>query len=200
MTTLLMMAMALAQAPEAPRVLLIGDSISIGYTPAVRELLRGKAEVQRIDGNGGPTSNGVAKLESWLGASRWDVIHFNFGLHDLKIMEGGARQVEPAEYEKNLRAMVGRLKQTGAKLIFATTTPVPEGKVNPPRNPADVEVYNRVALAVMKEMGVEVDDLEGFVRPRLKEWQRPVNVHFTEAGYEALAGQVAQSIEGALKR
>lgn len=187
------------ETPGLPRVLLIGDSISIGYTPAVRELLKGRANVHRIGENGGPTSNGVAKIDAWLGTFEWDVIHFNFGLHDLKIMDNGRHQVEPAEYEKNLRALVARLKQTGAKLIFATTTPVPEGKVSPPRNPADVPAYNAVALTVMKDTGVAVDDLYEFALPRLKQIQRPVNVHYTSEGYAALAQRVAASIEAALK-
>ena len=70
--------------PGLPRVLLIGDSISIGYTLPTRELLDGKANVHRIPTNGGPTTRGLEQLDRWLGDSRWDVIHFNFGLHDLK--------------------------------------------------------------------------------------------------------------------
>ncbi|HWC00105.1 MAG TPA: SGNH/GDSL hydrolase family protein [Bryobacteraceae bacterium] len=182
-----------------PHVMLIGDSISIGYTLPVRELLKGKANVHRIQTNGGPTINGLPRLEQWLGAGRWDVIHFNFGLHDLKIMEGGKRQVPLEQYESNLREIVQRLKATGAKLIWATTTPVPEGPVNPPRERADVAAYNRAAKKVMDEAGVAVDDLYAFVLPRESELQLPHNVHFTEAGYRALAGQVAASIEKALK-
>src|SRR5216117_2326804 len=61
------------------RVLLIGDSISMGYTIPVRNLLKGKANVHRVAENGGPTTNGLAKLKSWLGNRKWDVIHFNWG-------------------------------------------------------------------------------------------------------------------------
>src|SRR5262245_2767243 len=71
--------------PKLPRVLLVGDSISIGYTLPVRTLLKGKANVHRVPENGGPTTNGLAKLSAWLGNGKWDVIHFNFGLHDLKL-------------------------------------------------------------------------------------------------------------------
>ena len=83
--------------PGLPRVLLIGDSISIGYTLPVRELLKGKANVHRIPGNGGPTTNGLKNLDEWL-AGKWDVIHFNFGLHDLKIGDDGSRQVPLEQY------------------------------------------------------------------------------------------------------
>jgi len=177
-----------------PRILLIGDSISIGYTLPVRKLLDGQANVHRIPTNGGPTSHGVANLAQWLGEGKWDVIHFNFGLHDLKIMEGGKRQVETADYEKNLRAMVAEMRKTGAKLVFATTTPVPAGKLNPPRASGDVAVYNQIALKVMSEQGVAIDDLNAAIAPDLAKLQLPRNVHFTSAGYEALAQVVAKSL------
>lgn len=186
--------------PGLPRVLLIGDSISIGYTLPVRKLLQGKANLHRIPTNGGPTSNGIAHLKGWLGAGKWDVIHFNWGLHDLKIQPDGARQVPLPQYEQNLRELVATLKGTGAKLIWATTTPVPEGKVSPPRLPADVPAYNEAALRVMKEQGVAVNDLYAFVLPDLARLQRPVNVHFTPAGSEALAKKVAAEIEKALPK
>src|SRR3954471_24515888 len=76
-----------------PRVLLIGDSISIGYTEPVRMLLSGTANVHRIPTNGATTANGVENLDSWVGTKHWDVIHFNFGLHDLRYMDNGNRQI-----------------------------------------------------------------------------------------------------------
>src|SRR5882672_5872284 len=72
-----------------PRVLLIGDSLSIGSTEPVRTELSGKANVHRIPANGATTAFGVKNIDEWLGTQHWDVIHFNFGLHDLKIMEDG---------------------------------------------------------------------------------------------------------------
>jgi acyl-CoA thioesterase-1 len=178
-----------------PRILLIGDSISIGYTLPVRKLLDGKANVHRITMNGGPTSNGTVNLAKWLGEGKWDIIHFNFGLHDLKIMEGGKRQVEPADYERNLRTLVTELRKTGAKLIFATTTPVPEGKLATPRNSADVALYNQIALKVMTEHGVAIDDLNAAITPHLAKLQRPHDVHYTAEGSAALGQVVVKSLE-----
>jgi lysophospholipase L1-like esterase len=189
---------AIVDDPKLPRVLLIGDSISIGYTLEVRKLLAGKANAHRIPVNGGPTSRGVAELDRWLGTNHWDVIHFNWGLHDLKVMTNGQHQVEFADYEANLRQLVVKLKATGAKLIWASTTPVPKGKLNPPRGEADVVRYNAAALRVMKETGVPVNDLHAFALPRLAEIQRPVNVHFTPAGSAQLARPVAEAITAAL--
>ncbi len=177
-----------------PRVLLIGDSISIGYTVSVQERLAGKANVHRIAENGGPTTNGLAKIDAWLGAGRWDVIHFNWGLHDLKIMDNGQQQVSLPDYQRNLDQLVNRLRQTGAKLIWASTTPVPQGKLKTPRRPEDVPVYNELARKVMEKHGVSINDLYAFALPRLSEIQIPDNVHFTPAGSAVLAQTVAQAI------
>jgi lysophospholipase L1-like esterase len=184
----------IADEPGLPRVLIIGDSISIGYTEPLRELLKGKANVHRIGENGGPTSNGVAHLDQWLGSSKWDVIHFNFGLHDLKIMDGGKHQVPLPEYEANLRTIVARLKSTGARLIWATTTPVPDAKVNPPRKFTDVPEFNAAARRVMDENHIAINDLYGLALPQLERIQLPANVHYTEPGYAVLARQVADAI------
>jgi hypothetical protein len=183
--------------PSLPRVLLIGDSISIGYTVPTREALRGKANVHRAPTNCGPTIRGLESLDQWLGDGRWDVIHFNWGLHDLKRIDG-KHQVPIDEYEKNLRELVGRLKKTGATLVWASTTPVPEGS-SPPRANDDTIAYNAVAKKIMDENGIAIDDLYAFVLPRLKEIQLPANVHFTPEGYAALAGQVSASILKALE-
>lgn len=186
--------------PALPRVMLIGDSISIGYTLPVRAALAGKANVHRPNTNGGPTTTGIAGLDKWLGDGKWDAIHFNWGLHDLKQMDGGKRQVPIDEYEKNLRTLVARLKKTGAKLVWCSTTPVPAGKTQPPRSNDDVIAYNAVAKKIMDENQIAIDDLYAFALPRLKEIQQPVNVHFTPAGSKLLAGQVAESILKALEK
>ena len=176
-----------------PRVLLIGDSISIGYTLAVRELLAGKANVHRPPTNCGPTIRGLEQIDAWLGDGHWDVIHFNFGLHDLKIMDDGKHQVPLEPYEQNLRQIVQRLKKTGAKVIWCSTTPVPESS-SPPRHNQDVLAYNAAAKKVADEHGLAIDDLYGFALPQLEKIQIPNNVHFTADGSRVLAKQVAEAI------
>lgn len=182
--------------PDLPRVLLIGDSISIGYTSPVREMLKGKANVHRIMENGGPTSNGVNKIEQWLSPGKWDVIHFNWGLHDIKIV-AGKHQVGIEDYEENLRELVEKMKATGAALIWCSTTPVPDGKLTPLRVRGDEVKFNAVAKRIMDENGIPTDDLYALARSKLKQIQLPENVHFTEGGSKVLAEQVAQSIEAA---
>ena len=105
----------------APNVLLIGDSISIAYTPYVKELLNGKCNVFRIPTNGGSTMN-KNKIKLWVQGRKWDLIHFNFGLHDLcyrhpeakvygkRDKERGTQSVSLEDYEKNLQEIVSQLK------------------------------------------------------------------------------------------
>jgi hypothetical protein len=206
------------RAEEKPRVLILGDSISIGYTPFVQEMLKDEAVVirptrgERRAENCQGTTYGVKQIDRWLklGNGHWDVIHFNFGLHDLKHVNPATRansnnpkdprQAEPATYEKQLREIVGKLKKTGAKLIFATTTPVPAGGVRPYRDVEDPARYNAIAVKIMKEHGIGIDDLYAFANPQLKKIQRPVNVHFTPEGSRALARQVVKHIRQALRR
>jgi acyl-CoA thioesterase-1 len=184
--------------PGLPRVLLIGDSISMGYTLPVREKLQQTANVHRIPTNGGPTTRGVESIDAWLGDEDWDLIHFNWGLHDLKIMDDGKHQVPLPQYKRNLRILVQRLKQTGAQLIWCSTTPVPkvaDGELRPPRRWQDVIAYNEAAAGVMHDHDIPINDLYAFALPRLAEIQRPKNVHFTQEGSNQLAEKVAQSIQ-----
>ncbi|MFT5126419.1 MAG: hypothetical protein ACI8W8_000011 [Rhodothermales bacterium] len=191
-----------------PRVLLIGDSISIGYTLPVRELLKGKANVHRPPANCGPTTAGLAKMDGWLGDGKWDVIHFNWGLHDLKYMgpqgknladpkaKDSKPQVPIKAYEANLRKLVTRLKKTGATLIWRSTTPCPEGAAG--RVKGDSVRYNAVAKTIMDEHGIAIDDQYSFALSRLSKIQLKANVHFSPSGSKALAGQAAAAIEKAL--
>jgi hypothetical protein len=191
---------AVTDDPALPRVLIIGDSISIGYTAPVRKQMAGKANIHRILTNGGPTINGLKNLNSWLGTSKWDIIHFNWGLHDLKFMETGQRQVPLDEYEKNLRELVKTLNATGAHLIWCSTTPVPAADTNPPRKNDDVIAYNAVAKKIMDENGIAIDDLYTFALPQLEKIQLPKNVHYNADGYETLGTQVTKSLTAALDK
>ena len=126
----------------------------------------------------------------------WDVIHFNCGLHDFAFSEAGAHLIESLHptYAENLRTIVRRLKATGAVLIWASTTPVPEGDRAGRRNEDALE-YNRIAASIMDETGVKINDLYSLVAAHGSGLQRPANVHFTREGSEYLGKHVATSVE-----
>jgi lysophospholipase L1-like esterase len=197
--------------PGLPRVLLIGDSISIGYTLPVRKLLAVKANVHRVPTNARHTGIGLENINKWLGDGKWDVIHFNWGLHDLcyrsqnaktsgrRDKMNGSLDLTFEEYQQNLRKLVKILKATGAKLIWASTTPVPDGE--PGRIRGDEIRYNKAAEKIMKDNGVTINDLYAHASPELSQIQLPNgNVHFTAEGSKYLAKHVAASILKALDK
>jgi hypothetical protein len=177
--------------PKLPRVLLIGDSVSRGYTLPARVALERKANVHRAPENCGPTSNGIKKMEVWLGEGKWDVIHFNFGIHD--------RKTSAKDYEDRLELIVKQLKATGAKLIWASTTPIPPDTKDGPEATTSIIEKNRIAADIMKKNMVHVNDLFDFITPQLSKVQNPMDVHFKGEGYDMLGRQVALEIEQVLK-
>ena len=190
------------QSKPLPRVLLIGDSICGGYQQGVKKLLAGKAVVVKQKGNAEHTVTGLKKLDEWLGDGTWDAIHFNWGLWDLAYRNpkssnfghldkvDGELTTPLPDYEKNLRTLVARLKKTGATLVWASTTPVPDGE--PGRIKGDAVKYNAVAAKIMAANGIAIDDLHAEVL-RLGRPERP-NVHDTGN----LSRKVADSILAAL--
>ena len=186
-----------------PKVLLIGDSISSGYHQAVAKALEGKAVVARSSDNGESTAVGVIKIDGWLGDTKWDVIHFNWGVWDMYGWQYASDDRSPAMYAQRLDALVVRMKKTGARLIWATTTPVPpkpeatmlkRWKKEVVIDPDLERQYREVALQVMKKHDVQVDDLYTLLKPRRSEFQGDDNVHFSAAGSALMARQVADCI------
>jgi choline-sulfatase len=206
--------------PNLPNVLIYGDSISIGYTQRVRGMLKGRANVYRLHCNGGASNSFIPKMNAmhetmqdvnldrpW--AFQWDIIHFNVGLHDLKYVsetgldKANGKQVSSIpEYQRNLRDIAVYLERRnpGAKLIFSTTTPVPEGE--PGRFAGDAERYNEAALEVLSEFPrIETNDLFTFTRSNQADWFiKPGNVHFNDTGKNAQGDEVARVLSADWKK
>jgi lysophospholipase L1-like esterase len=197
-----------------PNVLIYGDSISIGYTPGVRERLVGVANVYRIHLNGGSSDSVIDKFDRLEATMRapglagrwdfdWDVIQINVGLHDLKFVVAGGKldldhgtQVNRVEdYARNLRLIIAHLKTAApkAKLIFALTTKVPAnsaGRVEDGELP-----YNKAARRVLADFPeIVINDLRTVSLPFLQ----PGNVHFKPDGIAAQAEHVAKVIAAQL--
>jgi lysophospholipase L1-like esterase len=186
-----------------PQVLLVGDSISGGYYPAVAKALEGKAVVAKSSDNGESTAVGVMKIDGWLGDTKWDVIHFNWGVWDMYGWQYASDDRSPATYAQRLETLVVRMKKTGARLIWATTTPVPpkpeatmlkRWKKEVVIDPDLERQYREAALQVMNKHGVQVDDLYALLKPHQSEFQQDDNVHFSSAGSGLMAKQVAECI------
>ena len=194
-------------AKELPKALLVGDSISLGYTPHVVAALKGKVEVKHHRGNAQHTGTGLNMLDRWIGETKWDVIHFNWGLWDLcyrhpKSKEQGRRDKKRGmlttsleQYEKNLDQLAARLKKT--KLVWAHITTVPKNEAG--RKVGDDDKYNEAAARVMKKHGIEINDLNALTDSFPAElFTAPGNVHFKTEGSKELGQAVALKIAEAL--
>lgn len=200
--------------PDLPRILVIGDSISMNYHEAAKKALAGAANYYRIDGNCGPSDRGVVCMDLWLGdytqpGLHWDVIQFNHGLHDLKQVydghtgEFGPHQVSLNEYQENLEREIAIMKKTGAKLVWCTTTPVPNDNIwadgTTSRQKDEDLVFNKAALEVIERYPeIYVNDLNQYIRdnPAFDEWRKGKDVHFWD---EALQERVGAAVAARLR-
>lgn len=151
----------LAPSTTKPNVLVIGDSVSIGYAPDVTQILLPSAKVQHSpydysDGGAGHVGQGITCLDRWLVTQaqqqvKWDIITFNFGLHELS-----DTTLCKALYEQQLNNITSRLMATGAKLLYVATTPFMPLRT---KNITIVEDLNIIASAIMDAHDIPVVDL-----------------------------------------
>jgi len=194
-----------------PKILIIGDSISIGYTPFVKAHFGDNAIITHNPGNGQHTGTGLEKIKEWIGKEAWDIIHFNWGLWDLcyrhadSNVQGNRDKVNGKitytvdEYAANLDSIVSILQQkTRAKLIFITTTFVPESEAGRFQN--DAIIYNNTAKSIMKKHSVTVNEI--YEQSKLihsKFGKGSGDVHYTKEGYKELGKLVSDFIEANYK-
>ena len=172
---------------DLPRVALVGDSITRAYFPAVEKNLKGKAYCARI-----ATSKAVgdpalpAELTMFLSETRFDVVHFNIGMHGWEYSE--------AEYHRYLPELLAAIRKgaPGAKLVWASTTPVRKDKTPGPDN-ARIAERNRIAREFFEKQGIAVDDLHSVIESHND--LHKDDVHYNDEGSAILASQVAAAIE-----
>jgi hypothetical protein len=187
------------QADQAglPRVLLLGDSITRAYDPAVEQRLAGKAYVARLATSAFLSDPMLLKqVEMMLDSMKFDVIHFNNGMHGWQHSEDQYRQAFP-EFLATIQRHAPH-----ARLIWATTTSL---KVSPPVKPGDAQaaderiaVRNAIARKFVTAQNIPIDDLNALMAGHPE--YHSDNIHFNEQGIALQANQVAGEIEKLLKR
>ena len=188
-----------------PRVLLIGDSISTGYTKPVKMILQDVCSIQRPDVNCGDTARGLDRIDAWLGEQIWDLIHFNWGLHDLcyrhpdsevygcRDKVKGTISVDIETYRENLQRLTKRMTQSARRLVWASTTYVPEAEAG--RYQGDEIRYNSCAAEIMDRFDIPTNDLHALTESfPASMFVRPGDVHYTKEGYREIARVVAACI------
>lgn len=187
-----------------PRVLLLCDFVTINSGYLVRQKLAGKANVDVSMTTGRQTQTEWPRYDASIRFGKFDVIHFSCGLHIIalpsKVNPQQQPHIEPSEYENGVRACVAFLKTTQAKLIFSTMTTAPEE--------AQVDAYNKIAIKVMKENGIFINDLNADIGPALTKLQRPLSPEwkrigsefYTDEGIKVLGDAVVKSISTAIAK
>jgi hypothetical protein len=186
-----------ANETNLPRVLLIGDSITRAYYPEVEKHLAGKAYVGRLSSSAFISDPVLLKqIELVLGQYKFDVIHFNNGMHGWQHSEAEYEQAFP-KFLKTIRKFA-----PNAKLIWADTTPLKVSPDLPAGNQTQatderIAARNAIALKFVQAQGIAVDDLNAPMRGH-PEFHSD-NVHFNDQGIALQSAQVAAQIETLLK-
>jgi lysophospholipase L1-like esterase len=186
-----------ANETNLPRVLLIGDSITRAYYPAVETNLGGRAYVARL-----ATSRFISdpvllqEIALVLDNTKFDIIHFNNGMHGWQHTEEEYREAFP----KFLATI--RSHAPSAKLIWANTTGLKESKTPSAEDKSQssderVAARNAIALGFVKKQNIPVDDLNSLVKGHPE--YHSDNVHFNDQGIALQAAQVAGHLEKLLK-
>ena len=172
------------------QVLLLGDSIRMGYEPLVRAALEDRADVSGPSENGRWAGYTLNSLRFWLPRlPKPDIIHWNNGLWDLGDDYHLGRPFSlPEEYESALERTITVLNNMfpGVQIIMATTTPT----ANP--DTSGIEAYNEIMKKVAARHNIPVDDLFPLVNPSLI---CPDGIHLNEEGWKIVSQQVIASIE-----
>ena len=192
------------------KVLLLGDSIRMGYDEYVKELLEGEFEVCYDDVDNGR----FAAYTLWQANhffkhyGRFDVVHWNNGYWDMNEEAPMTEAIHPVgEYVHFLGRILAEIRRNGAVPVFATTTPILPAELGevirnpeiPPTNYINdwVVKYNAAAVDFMKGEGVLVNDLYSVCVEDPFYFKCPDLLHLTEEGYRKCAEKVAQAIREA---
>lgn len=196
---------------EKAKILIIGDSISIGYTPFVQEQLLNTVDIFHNPGNAQHTGRGLDSIQSWIGNEDWDIIQFNWGLWDMcyrhpdSKVQGNRDKIKGEitfnldDYRSNLDSIVKMIRKiSDAELVFVTTTYVPECEAG--RFMEDAKKYNEIARAVMETNGAKINDMyETSKGIHLEYGKGNDDVHYTPEGYEALGQYIADFLKKEMK-
>ena len=197
---------------EKARILIIGDSISIGYTPYVQEYLRDEADIYHNPGNAQHSGTGIDSIVNWIGDSEWNIIQFNWGLWDLcyrhpdSKVQGNRDKVNGRityhidDYRNNLDAIVKLIrKNSDADLVFVSTTFVPDDEAG--RFKEDAIKYNKIAMRVMQDNEVTINDIyEESMLIHGKYGKGTDDVHYLQEGYRELGLQISNFLKQKIRQ
>ena len=181
-----------------PKILIIGDSISIGYTPTVAAELADVADVVHSPGNASDCTNIVSNVDAWLAEANPQIVALNCGLHDVKREDEKQEHCRvPVEFYKTiLPAIIEKVLGNGRRMLWVNTTPVIEERhqaVKPAgRYNKDIDAHNKAARGIIRKAGLPTVNLNKTVRKMdMEAVMTEDGAHFLPDAYEALGKKVA---------
>ncbi len=189
------------------KVVLIGDSIRMGYQPLVQKKLEREAEVWGPPANCRHSLWALDHFPEWVEAQAPDVVHVNFGIHDSSVQADGEHQILLDQYRLCLKRFIAKVQALdGAQMIWATSTPLyapQEAKPMsewPIRGAAELDRYNAAALEIVQAERLPVNDLHQVVLDNdFSKCLREDGCHMTEFGNEVLSDAVADAVRSVMK-
>lgn len=198
-----------ATAPEStaskPVIVCFGDSITAGKYPEFLAEMLPEAQVINAGVGGNTTGQGLARMEEDVLRHRPDTVLILFGTNDSVLRAAKTYRTPLKDFEENLRTMVERCREAGARPVLGTLLPImsepyytrhpkefyePEGGLE-----AILERYRSKTLEVGKAMKVPVVDFYKEMtadRTMLK----PDGVHPNEFGLKTIAKLFARALDG----
>ena len=186
------------------KTVLIGDSIRMGYLPFVTRRLEGVCSVWGPDQNGRHSLWALDHFPDWVAAQEPNVVHVNFGIHDVSVMPDGQSQIILEQYRLCLRRFIAKTKELeGVSMIWASSTPLYCRQEDVPMaewtKRTDIEEYNAAALEIATDEGLAVNDLhQAILDHDFTKCLREDGCHMTEFGNEVLSEAVAAAVRAAL--
>ncbi len=187
-------------------VLLIGDSIRMFCQENVKKDLGKEYSVYAPEENCKFSAYVLNSLRFWLSNfPKPDIIHWNAGLWDTAILykEDGCF-TDVAQYVENMKKILRELKKTGAKIIFATTTPVSDKKcyLDGPLPPAhkndDIIKYNTAVLEAFAQEDIQINDLFALLYNGKDRYLSEDMIHPNDEGKAFIGEAIANAIKSVI--
>jgi len=183
------------------KVVLIGDSIRGGYQQLVTEKCKG-AEVWGPNENCEHSVKAVDHFQQWVADQKPDIVHVNFGLHDVSVHLDGTHKIILEQYRLCLKRFIDKVKELdGTRMIWATTTPLYQPEQGVPMSRwqevgvAEIDKYNAAALEIVQRERIPVNDLhEVIIRNDFAKCVSEDGCHMAPFGNEVLSAAVVKAI------
>ncbi len=184
------------------KIVLIGDSIRMGYDKYVKDALSGVAEVYYPEENCKFAEYVLRYAHEWKTAGKWgddvDLVHWNAGLWDALELFGDEPLTSLDYYGEAIARIDKRLRMLfpKAKIVFATSTKVIEEMASKDffRHNSVIEKYNNKAIEALKDTDAYINDLYAISKTIGKEYHSDFVHYYTDRGREMLGGKVLSVI------